>query len=77
LYVESEFLHNLYVSILEPDFVDHDIWFLNHQARWYLMNADAAYCPNLSANRESIRELFQLVPQDMRSQLEWDGPAAD
>lgn len=67
LYVETEFLHNLYVSILEPDFIDHDIWFLNKQARWYIDNADPNCCPNLTANRESIREMFQLgfVPKGL------------
>ena len=75
LYVEAEFLHHLYVSILEPEFVDHDVWFLNHQARWYLENADPRYCPNLDANRVAIQELFQLMPESMHSKLEWDGPA--
>ena len=75
LYAETEFLHNLYVSLLEPEFVAHDIWFLNHQARWYLQNANLTYCPNLDANRAAIQELFHLVPEHMRAELEWDGPA--
>ncbi len=38
--MEAEFRHNLYVTILEPEFVDHDIWFLNDQARWFVSHAD-------------------------------------
>ena len=34
-YYESELAHNLPVSILEPEFVEHDVWFLNVQARAY------------------------------------------
>jgi hypothetical protein len=75
LYVEAEFIHNLYVSILEPEFVRHDVWFLNHQARWYLENADPTFNPYFYANRDSIRELFQLVPETMRAELEWAGPS--
>jgi hypothetical protein len=32
-YELAEFVHNLYVSLLEADFTDHDIHFLNYQAR--------------------------------------------
>jgi hypothetical protein len=40
LYMEAEFLHKLYVTILEPEIGDHDIWFLNHLAKWFLTHAD-------------------------------------
>ena len=74
LYEQSELIHNLYVSILTPEFLDHDIHFLNHQARLYLQNADPQYESVVEPHRELIRELFGLVPQDMRHKLKWGGP---
>lgn len=64
--------HNLYVSILEEKFTEHDIWFLNASAREYVSNAQecALYCVVV----ELLRQLFSEVPADMRDQLEWSGP---
>ncbi len=74
LYEEAEFLHNLYVSILEPEFVNHDIWFLNHQARKFLQHADPRHTPCYDHHQGLIRELFTLVPERLRDKLEWAGP---
>ena len=74
LYAEAEFLHNLYVTILEPEFVDHDIWFLNHQARWFLTHADPRHAACYYHHAGLIRELFTLVPAQLRDKLEWTGP---
>jgi hypothetical protein len=74
LYVEAEFLHNLFVTILEPEFVDHDIWFLNYQARWFLTHADPKQAACYYHHRGLIQELFTLVPEGLRSKLEWSGP---
>jgi RimJ/RimL family protein N-acetyltransferase len=72
--VEAEFLHNLYVSILEPEFLDHDIWFLNHQARWFLTHADPKHAAYYYHHRGLIEELFTLVPERLRDKLVWSGP---
>jgi hypothetical protein len=74
LYAEAEFLHNLSVSILEPEFGSHDIWFLNHQARWFFAHADPWHAPCYEHHRRLIRELFALVPKPLRDKLEWAGP---
>lgn len=71
---EAEFLHNLHVSILEPEFMDHDIWFLNHQARSFLAHAEPRYAPCYEHHGRLIRELFTLVPEPLRHKLEWAGP---
>jgi hypothetical protein len=73
LHAEAELIHNLPISILEPKFVDHDIWFLNAQAKWYLENAPKN-SPNYEANRAAIKELFGLVPEEMKDKLRWPGP---
>ena len=73
-YHESELIHNLSHSIFKEDFVAHDLWFLNHQARLYCEKCS----PNLSelyrGNVKLIRELFEAVPDHLRHELEWDGP---
>jgi hypothetical protein len=74
LYVEAEFLHNLYVTILEPDFMDHDIWFLNNQARWFLTHADPKHLACYFHHERLIHELFALVPERLRDKLTWQGP---
>jgi hypothetical protein len=73
LYVEAEFLQNLYVTILEPEFVNHDIWFLNYQARWFLTHADPRHAAFYYHHEALIRELFTLVPERLREKLEWTG----
>jgi len=64
--------HNLYVSILNEEFIAHDLWFLNVTAREYVDRAKG--CALYRTVVELIRELFSVVPADMRNQLEWTGP---
>ena len=70
-YEEAEFIHNLPVSILEPEFTEHDIWFLNHQARFYVTQSGS---PHVATHLPYIAELFRLVPDEVRPKLEWPGP---
>ena len=74
LLLETELLHNLCDSICEPDFVAHDIHFLNVQAQIYFERANPSFCPSFAFNRDAIWELFQLVPDEMRPLLKWTGP---
>ncbi len=71
-YEEAELIHNLCQSILDPDFVAHDIWFLNTQAKSYCLNARSS--PLYPQHVERIRDLFRLVPEHLRLQLQWQGP---
>src|SRR6516164_5962639 len=71
LYVEAELLHNLYATILEPEFVEHDIWFLNHQANWFLTHADPKHVASYYHHEHLIQELFTLVPKRLRDKLMW------
>jgi hypothetical protein len=72
--VEAEFLHNLYVTILEPEFVAHDIWLLNYQANWFLTHADPKHVACYHHHARLIQELFALVPDRLREKLMWSGP---
>ena len=71
-YQLCELSHNLYVSILEPDFGSHDIWFLNWQARRFSDTVKDAAC--YKELLRLIAELFSLVPEGLRGELEWQGP---
>lgn len=74
-YELCELTHNLYVSILEESFTDHDIWFLNVQARSYCETniRGLSYDPIARL----IQELFQEVPEEMKQKLKWTGPLDD
>ena len=75
LYVEAEFLHNLYVTILDPEFVDHDILVPELLRRnWFLTHADPRHVACYYHHQILIRELFTLVPERLRDKLEWAGP---
>ncbi len=72
----AEFVHNIYVSILEEKFTHHDIHFLNFQARAFFQRNDDR-CLNYSLFAYYIQELFKEVPEDRRYELDWDGPRGD
>jgi hypothetical protein len=74
-YPEAELVHNIYQSIHEPDFVAHDIHFLNYQARIFVATGQASW--NYAGHVKQIRRLFALVPHDMRESLLWPGPPPD
>jgi hypothetical protein len=74
--LEAQLLHTLPNSILEADFTDNDLWFLNHHARTYLHEASPALCCNYDYHRQLIAELFRLVPAERRAELKWHGPEA-
>jgi hypothetical protein len=71
---DAELVHNMPVSLLDPSFTDHDVWFLNVQARSYCEECSVVISPNYEANVSAIRRLFESVPPEKQSQLEWRGP---
>lgn len=73
-YQEAELVHNLYVSILIPEFIEHDIWFLNYQARRYYEQPKSVRSNYYEAQCSSITELFNLIPENMKGGLLWAGP---
>ena len=73
-YFETELLHNLWPSLFEPGFVEHDIWFLNAQAKVYYEECSERLSPLYADNVKCIKELFELVPDRFRDRLKWSGP---
>jgi len=71
-YYEAEFVHNLPQSILEPEFVDHDAYFLNTQAKMFCDHCKSS--PNYESRVALIRELFSLLPEKQKALLIWKGP---
>lgn len=67
-----ELTHNLYGSILNEEFTDHDIWFLNVQAKNYHESAKGTvYFESINI---LISELFNEVPDGKKVDLKWSGP---
>ncbi len=76
-YEVAQFVHNLYVSILDESFTDHDIHFLNYQARAFFERNNDKECLHYSLFVYYIQELFKEVPVAMRDKLLWPGPEGD
>ena len=74
VYYEAELIHNLWPSLWEPEMTEHDIWFLNVQAKTYYDECDQNLSPLYSDNVERIKELFGIVPEQLKSKLKWTGP---
>ncbi|TKK33432.1 zinc ABC transporter substrate-binding protein [Pseudomonas sp. CFBP13528] len=73
-YFEAELVHNLSSSFLSSEFFEHDIWFLNHQAKYYFDNCSDDISPNYWEHLKLIRALFELVPDTLKAKLLWVGP---
>jgi hypothetical protein len=72
----AEFIHNIYASILVEDFTDHDMYFINQQARNFIQNCD----PNAghyALFAFYIQQLINEVPPNRKKQLTWMGPQQD
>jgi hypothetical protein len=71
---EAELVHNLPVSMFDPEFGEQDIWFLNAQARTYCRECSPDLSRLYPEQVKRIRELFSLIPPPLRTKLQWDGP---
>ncbi len=76
-YEIAQFVHNLYVSILEEEFTRHDIDFLNVQARHFVEDNSGENGHLYSMFVYFIQELFKAVPEEKRDKLTWNGPESD
>ncbi len=73
-YREAELVHNLSSTILDKDFKEHDIWFLNNQAKYYFEKCNEDLSPNYNQHLSYIKELFNIAPENLKSKLTWVGP---
>lgn len=70
----AEFLHNVPLLIASPEFSDGDFWWMNHHARTFFENEALPGTYLWHAFFSPTRQLFDLVPGELRHQLKWDGP---
>lgn len=73
-YYESELVHNLPNKLLNNAFTMNDISFLNNQAKYYHDKCNANISILYNSNLALIKKLFELVPNELKPQLEWAGP---
>jgi hypothetical protein len=73
-YYESQLIHNLCPSLVEPEICPHDIWFLNVEARNYCERCSGRTSPLYAENVRQIKELFAIAAARQKSKLEWSGP---
>jgi hypothetical protein len=69
VYFDSELVHNLFSTLHEEEIVEHDIFFLNNQAKWYLENCSEEKSPLFLENKKRIEELLSLVPEDRKLEV--------
>ncbi|MEW6737778.1 MAG: hypothetical protein AB1489_41240 [Acidobacteriota bacterium] len=65
---EANFLHNINLSILEPDFVENDINFINLAFPWYINTLGQKIVPQVA---RLMLEFYDLVPVTLRPSLTW------
>jgi len=70
VYFESELVHNLPVSMYEPEFSEHDVWFLNVQAQNYVRNCSLTFSPLYSQQVARLEQLVKLVPEPLARKLQ-------
>src|SRR5262249_27628731 len=70
---EANLLHHVHCSILEPEYVDNDISFVDWGFRVYVERLG----DRLSAETAALMlEFYEGVPEELRSRLEWH-PSAE
>jgi hypothetical protein len=67
-------LHNLPNALLHPEFSIMDSTFLDFQARRFCCMSAASSLLYYDWYMTAFRELFSLVPEQLRSELKWQGP---
>ena len=70
LYDELELVHNLPPLLLRPEFSAHDVYWLNTQAKNYIVAAGAHRRFHYGTIVERVRKLLALVPPELHAKLE-------
>ncbi|TFZ49021.1 zinc ABC transporter substrate-binding protein [Serratia proteamaculans] len=73
-FFEAELIHNLTLTILISEFTEHDVWFLNNQAKYYFEKCNDDISPNYNQHIYYIGELFKIIPDELKPKLTWAGP---
>jgi hypothetical protein len=71
---EMELVHNMHRLLVKPEITEHDVNWLNYQARIFYERGDNPIHAFHEPITDCIRELFSLVPEPLRAELIWKGP---
>jgi hypothetical protein len=66
---ESQLIHNIWPSMFEPEFTEHDIWFLNWEVPAYIKNCSSKISPLYKETVQELEKLKSIVPEEMKTQL--------
>jgi hypothetical protein len=72
-YALADLLHNLDRSILEPEFVERDLWFINSAIPYFLRQVGGEVEPYLAG---LLLAFYEAVPPELKERLTWH-PAED
>ena len=73
-YEVAQFLHNLPGLITDPEFTERDLWFLNSPTQSFYKRDTSKDMWIKGMFRPQIWQLFKLVPENLRAELNWVGP---
>lgn len=71
---ETELIHGFYYLLSHEEFEMSDIRFLNSHCRYYYENCNSKISMLYNHHLKSFSELFAIVPENLKDQLEWTGP---
>lgn len=71
---ETQLIHSFYYLLLDEEFENKDMYFLNWHCRYYYENCNQSISILYDSQVENISKLFSIVPEHLKSQLMWDGP---
>ena len=66
---QANFLHNVHQSILDPEFKEEDVWFINTAFRT-LVERLGSWIPQKTAGL--MIEFHDLVPPGLREKVTWE-----
>jgi len=70
-YFVAELLHNLYVSMFEEEFTDHDIWFINVQMRYFIESCNPKIFNGYTHFCSLLLRLLDEVPDNLKEKIQW------
>ncbi|EBS7636841.1 hypothetical protein CDR68_24560 [Salmonella enterica] len=76
-YMEAELLHDVSKYLSDENMNAGDVKFLNYNARFYLENATPHNYPNYESHKKNILLLFNIVPDELQKNLEWNPNSLD
>lgn len=74
-YLEMELVHNLPPCLVNAEFSQEDVFWLNTQARMFVEGGGNRIHGFYDDITSCISEVIALVPESLKSNLTWSGPA--